>query len=454
MSLFESMGQLAWPALMGLSAALLVAFAFEFINGFHDTANAVATVIYTHSLPAPVAVVYSGFLNFLGVTLGGTAVAFSIVHLLPVDKLVDSSPSLALLMVFTLLIAGVVWNLGTWYLGLPVSSSHTLIGSIIGVGLSNSLLQGQGLSGVKWEKAFEVGLALLVSPIIGFVLAGGLLLLLKRVVPDTRLYEAQPHGSDGSAPTPPNWIRATLIATCGGVSYAHGANDGQKGMGLVLLVLIGFLPAHYALNANHPEKLKQTKSVVEELRGVPDLKPEAKQEADEASKLLAPYESVSDIPLEDRWPVRKALVKLEVYAGEHQLSSKDDKKLTAITEFVPRWVVFATAIALGLGTTIGYKRIMVTVAEKIGKSHLTYGQGMCAEVVAAFTILAAVFVALPVSTTQVVSSGIAGTMAANGTGVQMGTARKIILAWVFTLPGTMLIAGGMFAIGRSVGIGG
>src|SRR5215216_2404877 len=148
-----------WP-LVFFFLALLVAFGFEFINGFHDTANAVTTVIYTRSLPATPAVIYSGFLNFLGVLLGGTAVAFGIVNLLPVDLLVDSRTGAAMVMVMSLLVAGVTWNLGTWYVGLPVSSSHTLIGSILGVGIANSLWKNEGLSGVNWGKAGEVGLGL------------------------------------------------------------------------------------------------------------------------------------------------------------------------------------------------------------------------------------------------------------------------------------------------------
>src|SRR5689334_18869226 len=230
-----------WDAFSGLAAgpmlllvfALFVAFAFEFINGFHDTANAVTTVIYTRSLPPTPAVIYSGFMNFLGVLLGGTAVAFGIVNLLPVDLLVDSRSGAALVMVLSLLLAGVTWNLGTWYFGLPVSSSHTLIGSILGVGIANSLWNGNWQSGVNWNEVKKVGMALLFSPIVGFVLSGLLLLVLKLFFRSPRLY-TPPQGDD----RPPSAIRAVLIGTCGGVSFAHGSNDGQKGMGLLLLVLI------------------------------------------------------------------------------------------------------------------------------------------------------------------------------------------------------------------------
>src|SRR5262249_29671845 len=249
MNFWDAVSSLPTGPLIFLFTAIFVAFAFEFINGFHDTANAVTTVIYTRTiLPPTVAVIYSGLLNFLGVLLGGTAVAFGIVNLLPVDLLVDARSGAALVMVLSLLLAGVMWNLGTWYLGLPVSSSHTLIGSILGVGLANGLLSGYGSSGVAWEQVGKVLLALIVSPAIGFIMASILLLARKARIREPRLYHP-PEGDD----RPPTWICGVLIATCGGVSFAHGSNDGQKGMGLILLVLIGFLPFHYALNIYHPE---------------------------------------------------------------------------------------------------------------------------------------------------------------------------------------------------------
>ncbi|HZV08217.1 MAG TPA: inorganic phosphate transporter, partial [Novosphingobium sp.] len=152
-----------------LFVALLIALGFEFVNGFHDTANAVATVIYTHSLPAHVAVVWSGFFNFLGVMASTGAVAFGIVSLLPVELILQVGSNAGFAMVFALLIAAIIWNLGTWYLGLPSSSSHTLIGSIIGVGVANAIMHGRaGTAGVDWTKATEIGQALLFSPLIGF----------------------------------------------------------------------------------------------------------------------------------------------------------------------------------------------------------------------------------------------------------------------------------------------
>ena len=221
-----------------LFVALLIALGFEFVNGFHDTANAVATVIYTHSLPAEFAVMWSGFFNFLGVLLSSGAVAFGIVSLLPVELILQVGSSAGFAMVFALLIAAIVWNLGTWYFGLPPSSSHTLIGSIIGVGIANAVMHGRdGTSGVDWTKATEIGYALLLSPLFGFCMAAILLLVLKFIVRNPALYAAP----EGNKP-PPLWIRGILIATCTGVSFAHGSNDGQKGMGLIMLILIGTVP--------------------------------------------------------------------------------------------------------------------------------------------------------------------------------------------------------------------
>src|SRR5271169_2938907 len=239
-----------------LGVALLIALGFEFVNGFHDTANAVATVIYTHALPAQFAVVWSGFFNFLGVLLSSGAVAFGIVSLLPVELILQVGSGAGFAMVFALLIAAIIWNLGTWWLGLPASSSHTMIGSIIGVGVANALLRGRdGTSGVDWGKATEIGEALLLSPIVGFVLSAVLLLIMKALIKNPALYESP----KGNSP-PPLWIRSLLVLTCTGVSFAHGSNDGQKGMGLIMLILIGTVPTAYALN--HAVTAKQSEDFI------------------------------------------------------------------------------------------------------------------------------------------------------------------------------------------------
>jgi PiT family inorganic phosphate transporter len=444
-----------------LGVCLLIALGFEFVNGFHDTANAVATVIYTKSLKPGVAVVWSGFMNFLGVLLGGTAVAFSIVHLLPVDLLINIGQTAGLLMVLSLLLSAILWNVGTWYFGLPASSSHALIGSILGVGVASSLISGRGFgSGVNWGKAEEIGLSLLISPLLGFGIAAILLLGMKFFIRDKRLYQEP----DGEQP-PPFWIRAILFLTCTGVSYFHGNNDGQKGVGLIMLILIGILPAQFALNTNFgPEKVQASIASVQRLETIVSRSEDAQYKplGEELARVRVALQSGADLkslPAETRTTVRQDLLRADVLlskmdkaegpqmtTAEREAFQKDQKQLRSMTDFVVGWVPILVALALGIGTTVGWKRIVVTVGEKIGKTHLTYAQGASAEIVAMAMIGVASWLGLPVSTTHVLSSGIAGTMAANRSGLQASTVRNIALAWVLTLPVTMLLAGTLVAL--------
>ncbi len=467
-----------------LFVALLIALGFEFVNGFHDTANAVATVIYTHSLPAQIAVVWSGSFNFLGVLLSSGAVAFGIISLLPVELILQVGSSAGFAMVFALLIAAIIWNLGTWYLGLPASSSHTLIGSIIGVGIANAMARGQdGTSGVDWAQATSIGKALLISPVVGFCAAGLLLLVMKFLIRQPELYRAP------ETDKPPAWwIRGLLIFTCTGVSFAHGSNDGQKGMGLIMLILIGTVPTAYALNRALPEnqiaqfsinsaaaaKVVEQKAAGYNVLGNPrpavtlyvsqhkineGTFPSLAVLIQEINKQVTEYGSLAKIPAEavgntrnDMYLASEALRLLmkdkaaDLSADQVATLNAYKQSLDAATKFIPTWVKVAVAIALGLGTMIGWKRIVITVGEKIGKTHLTYGQGAAAELVAAGTIAAADMYGLPVSTTHVLSSGVAGTMAANGSGLQLSTIRNIALAWVLTLPAAMMLSGGLYTL--------
>jgi len=461
-----------------LFVALLIALGFEFVNGFHDTANAVATVIYTRSLPPEFAVMWSGFFNFLGVMVSSGLVAFGIISLLPVELILQVGSSAGFAMVFALLIAAIIWNLGTWWLGLPASSSHTMIGSIIGVGVANALMRGQdGTSGVDWGKATEIGWSLLLSPLFGFILSAVLLLLMKFLIRKPELYQA-PTGDS----TPPLWIRGLLILTCTGVSYAHGSNDGQKGMGLIMLILIGTVPTAYALNRTLPAPQVQEFQVnskaaaaviqkkAEGYNVLGDPRPAVTTYVsqhklsegtypslailvNDISSQVEQYGSLAKVPAaavgntrNDMYLASEALRFLmkdkesDLSKDEVATLNKYKGSLDSATKFIPPWVKVAVAIALGLGTMIGWKRIVVTVGEKIGKTHLTYAQGAAAEVIAAATIGAADGMGLPVSTTHVLSSGIAGTMAANGSGLQLSTLRNIAMAWVLTLPAAMMLS--------------
>ncbi|QZI72177.1 inorganic phosphate transporter [Pseudomonas protegens] len=470
-----------WTPFLLLGVALLIALGFEFVNGFHDTANAVATVIYTHSLPPQFAVVWSGLFNFLGVLLSSGAVAFGIIALLPVELILQVGSSAGFAMIFALLIAAILWNLGTWWLGLPASSSHTLIGSIIGVGVANALMHGRdGTSGVDWSQATKVGYALLFSPLIGFVFAALLLLALRLFVKNRALYKAP----KGDAP-PPWWIRGLLILTCTGVSFAHGSNDGQKGMGLIMLILVGTLPMAYALNRTMPADQSLQFAAVAEvtqqalMKSAPQVAPadpravlsdymRSKEATPELIPALAAltgaigaevkgYGSLAKVPAEAMSNVRNDMYLTSEtirLMDKHQVGHFDQdtrdklqlfkQQIDNATRFIPLWVKIAVAIALGLGTMVGWKRIVVTVGEKIGKTHLTYAQGASAETVAMLTIGAADMFGLPVSTTHVLSSGVAGTMVANGGGLQMRTIRNLAMAWVLTLPAAILLSGSLY----------
>ena len=491
MSISRDMGDVtlgsSWPYIL-LGIALLVALGFEFVNGFHDTANAVATVIYTHSLDPNLAVVWSGFWNFLGVVTSTGAVAFGIVSLLPVELILQVGGNGGFAMVFALLIAAIMWNLGTWWFGLPASSSHTLIGSIIGVGIANQLMSARsGTSGVDWAQAANIGKSLLLSPIFGFILASLLFLVVKAVIKDKRLYEA-PHGTE----PPPFWIRSLLVLTCTGVSFFHGSNDGQKGMGLIMLILIGTVPTTYALN--HAVTARQSQDFVAVSRQAADavgkyveasaVAGDPREDVTEyirtknftPNTMLALRMMINDIGTEmaqfkelarvprtqvrnfrnDMYLVSEAL-RLMQKSGKPALAAADvavlknyKKHIDAATRFIPLWVKVAVALALGMGTMVGWKRIVVTVGEKIGKTHLTYAQGAAAEITAMCTIGAADGLGLPVSTTHVLSSGVAGTMMSNHSGLQMSTVRNLALAWVLTLPAAMMLSGLLFYFLRSV----
>jgi PiT family inorganic phosphate transporter len=513
--------------------ALLLALAFEFVNGFHDTANAVATVIYTNTLKPIYAVIWSGCWNLIGVIVSGGLVAYGIIALLPHDLVSNvgsgdqAGQYVGFAMIFSLLVSAIIWNLGTWYLGLPASSSHTMIGSILGVGVANALMNGHAwYSGLNWEQIDKVMLALLVSPIVGFVASAILLLILKVAVPRKDLFSSPEKGK-----APPPWIRALLMLTCTGVSFGHGNNDGQKGMGLIMIILIGVLPGAFALqNPADPAEIAKTVGLAKQAivifegeasappvapsttggtevppapaassvsatpepvapaagapaAAAPDAlhplfsTPEQKEVnrfvksgkatpatytalakvADTVQSELDGVKDFSSITAIQRKDLRKnvyllddgiaKLNKLKLISDTTQAKTlvSLQKSLEVYTKHIPLAVQLAVALALGLGTMVGWKRIVVTVGEKIGKAHLTYGQGASAELVAAITVLGASWYGWPVSTTHVLSSGIAGTMAANRSGLQKQTLINILLAWVLTLPVTVFLGATLFS---------
>ncbi len=471
----------------GLFLALVFVLAYEFINGFHDTANAVATVIHTKAMPPHMAVMASGFFNFLGVILGGLGVAYAIVHLLPVDLLLNITSAHGMVMVFSLLTAAILWNLGTWYIGIPASSSHTLIGSLLGVCIANAYLTNIPISeGVNIKKATDIILSLLISPLIGFAVAALVLLLLKRYFTGPKIHKTpqEREAMDGKK-HPPFWPRVTLIASAMGLSFVHGSNDGQKGIGLIMLVLIGLAPAQFVLNldsstyqiertrdaALHLQTLYQensaklSTSIDMDKPATEVLSPMFKCKTKEAmlaiNTLSAQLKNIThyaDLSIDERRDVRRLLLCIDNsaknVAKRNDISSKDQddlkrlrKDLTVTTEYAPLWVIIAVALALGLGTMTGWRRIVTTVGEKIGKTGMTYSQGMAAQVTAATAIGIASLTGMPVSTTHVLSSAVAGTMVANRSGLQFSTIKNILMAWVLTLPATIALSGGLFYLG-------
>ena len=466
-----------------LATALFIALGFEFVNGFHDTANAVATVIYTNALPAPVAVMWAGFCNFLGVMVASGAVAYGIIALLPVELIMNVGSGAGFAMVFAMLIAAIIWNLGTWFLGIPASSSHTLIGSILGVGIMNWILHSSsGASGVDMDQVLKVGKALLFSPLIGFAFAAIVFLIVKKIF-KKQLELFQP--PEGNKPPPP-LIRAILIFTCTGVSFAHGSNDGQKGMGLIMLILIGIVPLAYSLNKSLDQQHLQTFSqlssqtataIYAQHQDIPDeqarttitkyiqtkemtpaVVPALASLTDHLGERVAQYGDLKNVPetvisdlRNDMYLSTTAFKRLEKAEQLPKMTEpqakvvKDYRKnLDSFLQYIPNWVKVAVALALGLGTMVGWKRIVVTVGERIGKHHMTYGQGMSAELVAMTTIAAADGFGLPVSTTHVLNSAVAGTMVANKTGLNFATVKTILSAWIFTLPATICLSGALF----------
>lgn len=448
---------------VNLSSTLAIVFAvcifavicFEFVNGFHDTANAVATVIYTKSLKPVIAIPWSAFWNFMGVFLGGVTVAMGILKLVPLNELMLLPVEVGACMVLAVLLSSIVWNLSTWYFGIPNSSSHTMIGAIIGATLGFTWYYGG--KGVNWHQAQEIGLSLVISPVIGFGLSLLLMLFLKRTITSQQLFRS----SHGKKVRPPIFIRLLLITTCTLVSFFHGSNDGQKGVGLLMLIMIAFLPLKFAINhsildAQIIKALNQTEQIIS--KAIPANQTQQAILTRLDSAIRATKGEISGQPVTDKvkaYKFRQLIEKVTTATDQLKkdesvkLSPSDREKLNSayitlnkITDFAPIWAIATVSISLGLGTMIGWKRIVVTIGENIGKKHLSYAQGATAEIVAATTIGLGTAFGLPVSTTHVLSSGVAGAMVASGgtKNVNTTTLKNIALAWILTLPVAIVLS--------------
>ncbi|EEW0734604.1 inorganic phosphate transporter [Escherichia coli] len=447
----------------GLLLLLALAFVlfYEAINGFHDTANAVATVIYTRAMQPQLAVVMAAFFNFFGVLLGGLSVAYAIVHMLPTDLLLNMGSTHGLAMVFSMLLAAIIWNLGTWFFGLPASSSHTLIGAIIGIGLTNALLTGSSvMDALNLREVTKIFSSLIVSPIVGLVIAGGLIFLLRRYWSGTKKRDRihripEDRKKKKGKRKPPFWTRIALIVSAAGVAFSHGANDGQKGIGLVMLVLVGIAPAGFVVNMNASGyEITRTRDAVTNFEHYLQQHPELPQ------KLIAmepplPAASTDGTqvtefhchPANTFDAIARVKTMLPGVSKEDQnLLKKLRSDMLSTIEYAPVWIIMAVALALGIGTMIGWRRVAMTIGEKIGKRGMTYAQGMAAQMTAAVSIGLASYIGMPVSTTHVLSSAVAGTMVVDGGGLQRKTVTSILMAWVFTLPAAIFLSGGLYWI--------
>jgi PiT family inorganic phosphate transporter len=448
-----------------LVACFILVLAFEATNGFHDTSNAVATVIYTNTMKPVPAVIWSGIMNFIGVLVGGIAVAYALVGILPPDVLTPPNGAPAVPMLLSLFVSALFWNILTWFFGIPNSSSHCIIGALVGVALSDALLHARSMSaGVDWHQIRTVLEGLAFSPVLGFLLAGGLYGILRLVLRRGHLFEPP----EGDKP-PVWWLRGLLFLTCTGVSFSHGTNDGQKSIGLIMLTIIGLMPATFALNPDAHDQLAQLgRNAAQAIPLIQQYGDDQKQAGLQAAQALqsagggiaAEAQAPVTAAQADQERVTRSKLRGDVYMVLSELKHVSEtaaadaaaktqakaliKKIGPPVHYAPMWVRVLSALCLGIGTMIGYKRVVRTLGERLGKEHMTPGQGGSAELVGAVLIGAAGFTGLPVSTTHIITSGIAGTMVAGGQGVQGGMVSRIVMAWVFTLPATILIAGALF----------
>lgn len=449
-----------------LVVCLVMVLAFEASNGFHDSSNAVATVIYTHSLRPVQAVIWSSVMNLIGVLVGGISVAYALVEILPPDVLTPPDGSPAVPMLASIFASALFWNVLTWAFAIPNSSSHCIIGSLIGVAAADALIKSRTLAqGVDWRQISTVLKGLAFSPVLGFFIAGGLYFALRLIVRRGHLLEPPAQGQQ-----PVWWLRGLLVLTCTSVSFSHGTNDGQKSIGLIMLTIIGLLPASYALNPDAAGQLAALSSYATQAEPLiaaygDDVKAQgiaaaqaligAQAQLERQVNELRTHQRVVEGERATRSQLRGYVYDVvsqmkyvserkDVPAAQRQQASKLLKSMSTPVEYAPWWVRLLSAVCLGGGTMVGYRRVVRTLGERLGRQHMTPGQGASAELVGSALIGTAGFTGLPVSTTHIITSGIAGTMAASGQGVQSGMIIRIVMTWIVTLPVTMGLSGALF----------
>ncbi len=478
-----------------LILALFFVLFYEAINGFHDTANSVSTIIYTRSIRSKFAVIIAGLFNFFGVIFGGLSVAYTIVHLLPINLLLNISSRQGLIMVFSILFSAIIWNFSTWYYALPSSSSHTLVGSIIGVSLSHAIINSTPIiDSLNISKMIDIFLSLIISPLMGIIISGIIIFFLRKYIFINKKYQCihmtpTEHKKFFGKNKPPFFTRISLILSAIGVSFSHGANDGQKGIGLIMLVLISISPLNFVININATnDDITRTRNAIScleyyskqhilQLPSIVSLSPyilnlykqfNFKKSINYYNNSNYPIVNIklikqqlynlntyNKLTLEQRIQMRKSLLYISDIVNNiiklPETSIVDRKYLKNIhqdllktVEYAPMWIIAAIAISLSFGTMIGWQRISTTIGEKIGNKKMTYAQGLSTQITTAISIGVASYTGMPVSTTHVLASAVAGTMIIDGAGLQTKTVKNILLAWVLTLPISILLSGYLY----------
>ncbi|MCV2528633.1 MAG: inorganic phosphate transporter [Candidatus Lightella neohaematopini] len=494
--MFHIINSIELPIYVISIIAFILVLIYEIINGFHDTANAITTVIYTNALKVKIAVIMSGLFNFYGVIFSGLSVAYAIVHLLPIELLTNINSAHGLIMLFSMLLSAIIWNISTWYFGLPASSSHTLIGAIIGVSITNSIINHHSiLEALNIPKLLEIFTSLVISPFIGFILSICLILILKIFVSNYGkykiIYSVPTNSSNLYLPEkkPPLWLKLILVLSSAGVSFSHGANDGQKGIGLIMLILISITPVNFILNMNtNNSDILHTKYAILDLKNFYSNKcilnsnlysknkknflyfrkenkfycsSKVLEYIEHTYNLLNNLSSYNQLNNNQRFYLHNSLINIinniNKLAKLSSVNDYDKKLLMNIknillsnVEYAPKWVITTIAVALSLGTMVGWKRISVTIGERIGKSNMTYAHGFVTQTTAALSIGVASYTGMPVSTTHIVSSAIMGVMLVDGKGIQLNTIKNILITWLLTLPISILISSILYWLITSV----
>jgi len=459
---------------------LLLVWIFEFINWFHDTANAVAPVIYTKSLKAKKAVLLAWIMNFLWVFFWWIWVAMSIIYLLPIEAISYQSTSFWVIVVISLLLSAIIWNFLTWYFGIPASSSHSLIWAILWVTITMLFIPMQWDIQVhpNWDKAIEVIESLLFSPFLWFILAALIMIISYRFI-KKRYYFKTPWKKNDNHPK--KWLRIILILTSAWVSFAHWSNDWQKWVWLAMLILVLLAPNIFSINPNIDlNSINKNISAVEKSLTYinSDLLNNYEKRALDDTKRSLSYikENINSTQNIDKLQLRKEILSLKSNINSlnktifdntsnlymvsvvnsdlnnvevnKSLYNSDITSILSIINYAPVWIIFLISISLGLGTMIWRKRIVVTIWEKIGKTDMNYAQATTSAFITAITITLASKFHLPVSTTHILSSSVAWTMSVwpEVWWVRWNTIKNILTAWVLTLPVTMILSWFIFII--------